>query len=54
IRINKSNKVIVIFFIYLKLLRYLKLYLKVFILDYTYKTNKYKIPLLNIININTY
>ncbi|EMT67517.1 hypothetical protein FOC4_g10005612, partial [Fusarium odoratissimum] len=29
-----------------------RLYPKVLIVNYTYKTNKYKIPLLNIVNIN--
>ncbi|EMT69666.1 hypothetical protein FOC4_g10000337, partial [Fusarium odoratissimum] len=30
-----------------------KLYPKVLIVNYTYKTNKYKMPLLNIVSINT-
>jgi hypothetical protein len=42
-----------IIFIYLELLIYIKLYLKILIINYISKTNKYKIPLFNKISINT-
>jgi hypothetical protein len=35
-------------------LSYGRSYPEVLILNYTYKTNKYRMPLLNIININAY
>lgn len=40
-------------FAYPDSLAYLKAYLDLLFLDYTYKTNKYEMPLLDIIGVNT-
>ena len=53
-RLNEDNWVTAILFTYLRLLGYLKAYLNLLILNYIYKTNKFKMLLLNIISINAY
>ncbi|KAJ3455262.1 hypothetical protein MRS44_013862 [Fusarium solani] len=52
IRIDKSNRVVAVFFAHPKSLGYLKSYPEVLILDCTYKTNMYKMPLLDIVGVD--
>ena len=54
IQLNPNSRVIAILFAYLESLAYLQAYLDLLFLDYTYKTNKYGMLLLNIIGINAY
>jgi hypothetical protein len=52
IRLGQDNRVTSVIFAHPKSLEYLKAYPDVIILDCTYKTNKYKMPLLDIIGVD--
>jgi hypothetical protein len=51
-RLDEQNKVTAVFFAHPKSLAYLKSYPDLLILDCTYKTNKYKMPLLDIVGVD--
>ena len=53
IHLNNENRVTAVLFAHPQSLGYLKLYLEVFIIDCTYKTNKYKMPLLDIVGVDS-
>ncbi|RYC79017.1 hypothetical protein BFJ63_vAg18106 [Fusarium oxysporum f. sp. narcissi] len=52
--LNQDDKVTAVFFTNADSLAYTKSYPEVMMLDYTYKTNKYKMPLLDIVGIDAY
>ncbi|KAM6513523.1 hypothetical protein FALCPG4_18956 [Fusarium falciforme] len=52
IRLDESSRVTAVLFAHPTSLAYLKLYPEVLILDCTYKTNKYKMPLLDIVGVD--
>ncbi|KAJ3453427.1 hypothetical protein MRS44_017674 [Fusarium solani] len=52
IRLDESSRVTAVLFAHPASLAYLKLYPEVLILDCTYKTNKYKMPLLDIVGVD--
>ncbi|KAF5230800.1 hypothetical protein FANTH_13693 [Fusarium anthophilum] len=49
---DADGRVTAVIFIYRKSLDYVKSYPEVMLLDYTYKTNKYKMPLLDIVGVD--
>ena len=52
IRLDESGRVVAVIFAHPRSLGYLKLYPEVLLLDSTYKTNKYKMPLLDIVGVD--
>ena len=52
IRLDESGRVVAVLFAHPQSLGYLKLYPEVLLLDCTYKTNKYKMPLLDIVGVD--
>ncbi|KAL7755655.1 hypothetical protein ACKLNR_014182 [Fusarium oxysporum f. sp. zingiberi] len=52
IRLDETGRVTVVLFAHPESLGYLKLYPEVLLLDCTYKTNKYKMPLLDIVGVD--
>ncbi|KAH7461514.1 hypothetical protein FOMA001_g19037 [Fusarium oxysporum f. sp. matthiolae] len=52
IRLDEGGRVTAVLFAHPQSLEYLKLYPEVLLLDCTYKTNKYKMPLLDIVGID--
>ena len=52
IRLDESGRVVAVLFAHPRSLGYLKSYPEVLILDCTYKTNKYKMPLLDIVGVD--
>jgi hypothetical protein len=52
IKLDQDNRVTHVIFAHPKSLEYLKAYPDIVILDYTYKTNKYRMPLLDIVGVD--
>ncbi|KAI7768235.1 hypothetical protein LZL87_014081 [Fusarium oxysporum] len=52
IRLNETGRATAVFFAHPKSLEYAKLYPEVLILDCTYKTNKYKMPQLDMVGVD--
>jgi len=51
-QVDEDNRVKAVLFAHPRSLKYLKYYSDVLILDCTYKTNKYNMPLLDIVGVD--